>query len=65
MTPSLSRVCWGLFTFSCVLPITDQEHCQDQEDEEETAEKDREERHAGSAAEVTEAECKRQTAEKK
>lgn len=53
-----------MFTISFVIPITDQEHDKNQEDEEETAEEDREERHAGSDAEGTEADCKRQRAEK-
>lgn len=56
-----------MFVFSCVVWITDQEHIKDQEDEEETAEEDWEERHAGSAAEVTEvteAQCKSQRAQK-
>lgn len=52
-----------MFVFSCVVWITDQEHIKDQEDEEETAEEDWEERHAGSAAEVTEAQCESQRAQ--
>lgn len=49
--------------------FTDQEHSKDQEDEEETPEENREERHAGSGAELAdaklaEAERKNQSAEK-
>ena len=42
--------------FSGVFCITDPEHSEDQEVEEETTQKNREERHAGYVAEVTEAE---------
>lgn len=38
------------------LSFTDQEHGKDQEDEEETPEENREERHAGSGAELADAE---------
>lgn len=43
---------------------TDQEHGKDQEDEEETTEENREARHTGPAAEVTEADCESQRAKK-
>lgn len=43
---------------------SDPEHVKDQEDEEETAQENREERHTGSASEVTEAELKSQRAKK-
>lgn len=59
-----SEILFDPLTFSCVVQITDQEHSEDQEDEEEAAKEDREERHAGSAAEVTETECKSQRAQK-
>lgn len=53
---------WSLFF--CLLWIADSKYSKDQEDEEETTEKDWEERHPGSAAEVAEAECKCQRAKK-
>lgn len=49
-----------VYNYFCVVEIADQEHNKDQEDEEETTEENWEERHSGSAAEVTEAECKSQ-----
>lgn len=55
---------WYTISPATVVPIADQEHNKNQEDEEEAAEEDREERHAGSDAEGAEAECKRQRAEK-
>lgn len=55
--PVVLLVIWALFLFFCLICVTDQEHDKNKENEEETAEEDWEARHAGSAAEVTEAEC--------
>lgn len=61
-TKSFSLVIWALFILSFLFCATDQEHDKDQENEEETTEENREARHTGPAAKVTEADCESQRA---
>lgn len=57
----MSQAC---FMWALSICFTDQEHGKDQKDEEETPEENREERHSGSDAELTDAECKKQSPKK-